>query len=139
MSEFNNLLFTYGTLLDEPTNPYAQMVFDEGDFLGEAYFQGQLYDIGDYPGTIDSKDPRDRVIGRLHQLRDASILSNYLDDYEGCGPNDTEPYEFVRVQRDVIIARDGKKLKAWIYLYNLPVKGYKRIPGGSYLQDLTES
>lgn len=139
MTDPNNLLFTYGTLQDEPENPYAQLVFDEGEPFGDAYFNGRLFDIGGYHGAVDSKDPRDKVMGHVHRLKDPSILEKYLDEYEGCAPGNTEPTEFIRAERNVFIASDGRKLRAWIYLYNLDTVTLERIPGSNYLQDLTES
>ena len=46
-------LFVYGTLRD-PQNQVAQFLKSNADFYAEGYFHGKLFDLGDYPGAIES-------------------------------------------------------------------------------------
>ena len=55
-----------------------------------------------------------------------------LDRYEGCGPDDVPPYEFIRLQVPAILA-SGEVLSAWFYGYNRPVTEEQRIPSGDFL------
>lgn len=63
--------------------------------------------------------------GELYRIRDTTLLAR-LDDYEGGNT------EYMRVRVNVVQA-ERKRVPAWIYLYNRPVDGLRRIRSGDYL------
>ena len=126
-------LFVYGTLMQSYDHPMARLLSEQAERLGEGSCCGQLFQIKHYPGLIASTDPADRVFGELLRLRETESLLVQLDDYEGCGPLAPQPTLYVRVVRS--IARAGQAdVDAWVYLYNRPVTGLKRILSGRFLQ-----
>jgi len=125
-------LFVYGTLMQTYDHPMARLLSEQAERLGEGSCCGQLYQIKHYPGLIESRDASDRVFGELFRLRETRSLLAKLDDYEGCGPSATQPTLYVRAIRP--IARAGQPdVDAWVYLYNRPVTGLKRIASGRFL------
>jgi gamma-glutamylcyclotransferase (GGCT)/AIG2-like uncharacterized protein YtfP len=102
------------------------------DFVDYAVFQGKLYDLRYYPGVVESDNYEDKVQGELYRLKNHEILLNILDKYEGCSKDDPLPAEFLRKKLTVTLT-NNKKVRAWIYLYNLPSHGLSIIPSGDYL------
>lgn len=95
-------------------------------FVADAYVQGQLYDIGSYPGLIESSISGELVAGELYDVHNDEELLARLDDYEQCSAEYPEPWEYQRkklsVRRD-----DGQWVDAWVYVYNWPVEHLPRI------------
>jgi gamma-glutamylcyclotransferase (GGCT)/AIG2-like uncharacterized protein YtfP len=129
-------LFVYGTLRQEAKNEKAYLLTKHARFMGNARFQGKLFDLGDYPGAIPSDDPQAVVYGEVYALEPSmrNTVLTILDEYEGCGPNAEVPSEFRR-ERTIVTLDDGKKVVAWVYLYNLTEVGAP-IPSGDYVQHL---
>ena len=123
-------LFVYGTLMSASDHPMARMLAAAADRLGEASCAGWLYLVEDYPGLVDAEDSHEVVFGELFRLRDASVLSE-LDAYEGCGPGDPQPTLYVRELRHARLP-DGTPVEAWVYRYNRPVSGLRRIVSGRF-------
>jgi gamma-glutamylcyclotransferase (GGCT)/AIG2-like uncharacterized protein YtfP len=121
-----NHLFVYGTLRSRFQNRYARMLAEEGRLLGGAQVLGRLYDLGRYPGMEQSSAPEERVAGELYELRDGALTLGALDEYEGA--------EFTRVTATVHL-ESGEQMAAWVYVYNRPVAGERRILSGDYLAD----
>ena len=113
---------------DGLVRPFGQF---HADFLGEAQCAGRLYLVRHYPGLVDSDDPTERVHGQLYRLHHPRTLLAKLDDYEGCGPEDPPPPEFMRATRPVTAA-DGTVREALVYLYNWPHTGLPRIADGRF-------
>jgi len=126
-------LFVYGTLMRRFRHPMHDELARGADFVGEAVVQGRLYDLGRYPGLVLSESPEDGVSGELYRLHDDTVL-RVLDDYEGCGPADAQPHEYVR--RTVTVCGDGGTSEAWAYVYNRPVHALPRITSGRYGADV---
>jgi len=102
-------------------------------FVGEGIFMGKLYNIGEYPGAVPSNDPDDVVRGEVYALRDPKPVLRVLDDYEGCGQDDSSPTEFRREKVNISL-ESGRNINAWIYIYNRSTDGLKVIPSGDYTQ-----
>ena len=100
--------------------------------FGEGNCCGQLYQIKHYPGLVASSDSSDRVFGELFHLHETTALLAKLDDYEGCGPSAPQPTLYIRVVMPITHA-DRSSVDAWVYLYNRPVTGLKRILSGRFL------
>jgi len=127
-------LFVYGTLRQGAEHPLADLLNRRADFIGPAVARGKLYLVAGYPGMVDSENPTELVYGDLFQLQPGSTLLQQLDDYEECGPNYSEPTEYLRRQRWIATAQRAK-YPAWLYLYNRSVEHLPRIEGGDYLAD----
>ncbi len=123
-------LFVYGTLRRGSRHPLAGQLAAKASFLGEARFNGRLYRITHYPGAVASSQPDDWVQGDVYVLQDPTFLTA-LDRYEGCGPNDAKPTQYLRLLQNVTLS-DGTSVDAWAYIYNWPVETLERIMSGRF-------
>ncbi|MEQ9367319.1 MAG: gamma-glutamylcyclotransferase family protein [Leptospirales bacterium] len=151
------LLFVYGTLRADVRHPLHRMIRENARDRGAAVFQGRLYDLGVYPGVVDSDEVGDLVRGELYEIiGDADRVFARLDAYEECGPGFSQPTEYVREIRPVRLtgktsedrdteaehagtAKSGRRqieaapVNAWIYLYNHSLECARHLPNGDYL------
>lgn len=125
----NNLLFIYGTLLDED-NEFAIYLKNNSTFYSEGRLRGKLYDIGEYPGAVLSESDDDYIYGTILQLDDAAKVLPVIDDYEGFGEGQQKPYLFVRVLTEAYT--EDSKVSCWVYEYHLSVDGLSIIRSGRY-------
>lgn len=125
-------VFVYGTLRREHDHPMSAWLNSRAEWLGTGYFQGLLYDAGNYPGAVRTRDETAQVIGDIYRLERPKMILATLDRYEECSIKHPRPHEYIRSIEPVILA-DGAKLIAWVYLYNRPVDRLKRITSGDYL------
>lgn len=126
-------LFVYGSLREGLQHPFRRILDSGAEHLGEARFQGILYDIDWYPGAVPSDQPGDHVVGDLYRLTSPAAVLARLDAYERCAPADPPPTLFRRERVDVWRA-DGLRRAAWLYLYNRSVAGLRRIRSGDFLR-----
>lgn len=63
-------LFVYGTLLRNINNEMSHYLNANAEFVGKGYFNGEMYDIDNYPGAIISDCCSDRVYGHVYKIRD---------------------------------------------------------------------
>jgi gamma-glutamylcyclotransferase (GGCT)/AIG2-like uncharacterized protein YtfP len=129
MEEKTNYLFVYGTLLDEQ-NEFAIYLKQNCTFYAEGKFKGRLYDLGEYPGAIVDKTSNNDILGSILELKNSDEVLKRLDDYEGFGEHQNQPNLFIRVM--VSVEASNKNIKCWVYLYNLPVDGFRVIESGDY-------
>jgi gamma-glutamylcyclotransferase (GGCT)/AIG2-like uncharacterized protein YtfP len=128
-------LFVYGTLRQNAGHVYNAVIRDRARDLGQAVFQGRLFDFGEYPGVVDSDDPADLVVGEVYEFyREQAKALQRLDQYEECGPGFAEPTEYRRVLRSVRLQNPERTVTAWLYLYNHPTEHGQRIAHGDYLR-----
>jgi len=124
-------LFVYGTLRRVFAHDHARILRAHCRFVGEGSFEGQLFDVGSYPAAVAVSATGGDVRGELYRVIRPDMLLPILDRFEGCGADDVEPTlyrrETVQVRLD-----SGRKLKAWVYLYNRDISGLRPIPGGDY-------
>ena len=115
----------------------GRLLSDHGERLGPATFRGALYDVGPYPAALASDDPADRIHGEVHRIREARALEvlQRLDRYEGCPGGEAGDALYVRHRHEVTL-EDGTALEAWVWLWNRPLDGIARIPGGDWLAHL---
>lgn len=110
-------LFVYGTLRRGFTNPAAQRLWEQAEWLGETTAPGSLYQVTDwYPGFVPNEN-EPTVHGDLLQVP-ATVFA-FLDDYEG------DEYE-----RQLITLSDQRK--AWTYVWLGPTPPAQRIPSGRF-------
>lgn len=122
-------LFVYGTLLDSQ-NEFGAYLNANCTFYADGKFKGRLYDMGDYPGaTIDEKG-NNYVHGKIYRVNNAKPLFKQLDYYEGYGPDEAQPNLFVREL--VLVETTDTIVECWVYVYNLPVDGFRLIESGVY-------
>lgn len=127
-------LFVYGTLRKAFTSGMHHLLAPHGEFVGHGRIRGQLYDVGGYPGAVESRRPDAGVFGEIYRLANPRRLLAELDQYEKCGPHFSPPYEY---QRKVLPVRtSGRRLDAWVYVYNRRVTHLRPIEGGDYLSYL---
>lgn len=126
-------IFVYGSLRKGFSSPVRSVLDDHAEFIGEAIFQGKLYQIDWYPGVVSSGESNDIVYGEVYKIIEEKVVLSTLDRYEGCTPLDPKPHAFVRKKMPIQLKKDGERM-AWIYLYNLPVDDKVYIPSGDYQQ-----
>lgn len=125
-------LFVYGTLRRDCGNDLHRLIARNSDYIGMATFQGQMYQVADYPGIVASESTLDQVVGELYLLSKTIKLLNVLDEYEEFDAEDLTASLFVRNKVDVNLK--GKLINSYAYLYNRPVDSLKRIVSGDFLK-----
>jgi gamma-glutamylcyclotransferase (GGCT)/AIG2-like uncharacterized protein YtfP len=127
----NNLLFVYGTLLDED-NEYAIYLKSNSRYYSLGKLKGKLYNLGEYPGAILHDESGGYIQGSVLQIDDPVKILPVIDYYEGFGEKESQPNEFIRVSAEV--ETDIGPVICWVYLYNLPVTGLALIENGRYIK-----
>ena len=123
-------LFVYGTLMRGFREDWQRKVGAE--FAGRGTIRGNLYDLGEYPGVrVGGAEPGQRVSGELYGLRDPERALKFLDRYEEFSALEPKKSLFVRELVSVTL-EDGRKKRAWAYLYNRGIAGAKLIATGHY-------
>lgn len=125
-------LFVYGTLRKDCGNDLHRIIDRNSEFVGMAQFQGQMFQVADYPGIVSSDQPKDLVHGELYRLSNTIKLLNVLDEYEEFDLENEANSLFVR--KKVPVSLDGQTVEAYAYLYNRPTKSSTRIASGDYLK-----
>lgn len=122
-------LFVYGSLLSH-NNEYAALLKNNSRFIAQGRLTGVLYDIGEYPGALYNPAAATTIYGDVLLLNAGTDVLLSLDDYEGFGPAQPQPNEFIRTVLPVYIP--SGIINCQVYLYNLPVTGYRQITSGRY-------
>lgn len=127
----NDLLFIYGTLLDED-NEYAVYLKKNSKPYLYGKVKGKLFDLGEYPGAILSDEGNQYIYGNILKINDPEKVFPLIDNYEGFGQHQPQPNEFIRIT--TLIETETGLADCWIYLYNLSVEGLTRIEDGWYIK-----
>jgi len=128
MSEF---LFVYGTLMSTVGHPMGARLAKEAVYLSSATIRGRLYDLGKWPGLLDSDSPHAIVHGEVFVLSRPVATFDWLDAYEGIHPSAPALTEYVRARRMVRL-QDGREVIAWVYLYQWDVMPARAVPDGRW-------
>ena len=128
-----DLLFVYGTLMDDIESNIARHLRQHADFLGTCQVQGRLYDLGLYPALVLASENQ-YVSGHLYRMHQPFALLLTLDDYEGIIPG--KESEALYKRQLVEINNDTQKDFAWVYVYNQSTENLKLIPFNNYLDYL---
>ena len=100
------------------------------EFVRRGTIRANLYDLGDYPGArVLGAEPGQRVSGELYRLRHPEFALGILDKYEEFCPLESNKSLFVR-ELVLVTLEDGRKKRAWAYLYNRGIANAKLIPTG---------
>ncbi len=124
-------LFVYGTLMNEFAPTEVAETMTRLKYLGDGFVYGRLYDLGEYPGAILGKKTESKIFGRVYQLPPDSSILQKLDDYEEFSPHQSSPNLFVR-KKTLIVLKDGRRIRGWIYEYNRNIKSSTLIKSGDY-------
>jgi gamma-glutamylcyclotransferase (GGCT)/AIG2-like uncharacterized protein YtfP len=124
------LLFVYGTLRRGVCANRFRHLMRGCVYQTKGSLQGRLYEVAGYPGAVATERPRDRVQGELYRIIDDQALIR-LDAYEACSGGFPEPHEFVR-RRLPVTLESGRKVLAWVYLFNHDTAGLRQIRSGDY-------
>ncbi len=125
-----DLLFVYGTLRRGVCANRFRHLMRGCAYRTKGSLRGQLYEVAGYPGAVATERTRDRIHGELYRVIDARALIR-LDAYEECSGGFTEPHEFVRRRRRVTL-ENGRRVWAWVYLFNHDTAELRRIRSGDY-------
>jgi gamma-glutamylcyclotransferase (GGCT)/AIG2-like uncharacterized protein YtfP len=136
-TDSENYIFVYGTLRSSPGHEMNRVLKRYGNRVGRGRLHGTLYDVGRYPGAVRRSGTRAFVWGDVYDLRDPDRALKILDRYEGLSENDSESAEFRRSRATVDLG-PGRRVHAWIYLYNRSTTGLTRIRSGDYLDYLNQ-
>ena len=128
----DDLLFVYGTLRRDTRSGMHRLLAQYASFLAGGTYQGRLYLVGNYPGVVPSPNPSAKVRGEVYALHRPEIILPKLDAYEECGPDFSEPTEYLR-QRQAVVLANGSTCHAWVYLYNRPTDKLILISSGDFL------
>ena len=99
--------------------------------IGEASIRGRLYDLGSYPGLVESADAQHKSTARLFALNSPAAALKWLDAYEGIVPGTHDQSDYERVERPVRLA-SGQEITAWVYIYRKDVRHLQAIPEGRW-------
>ncbi len=131
MSKTPNRIFVYGTLLGR--NKGIKKITGKNDcrYLGRGLIRGAMYDLGEYPGVkrIGARDGH--VHGEVYEITDFDEVVPLLDEYEETDPVNPGKGLFRR-HLTTVSMNDGRKVRAFVYLYNRDARGLRRIPSGEW-------
>ncbi len=131
MSRPKERVFVYGTLRRGECRDLRSS-FGGGEFVGEGWVDGVLYDIGEYPGLrLDAAGGR--VAGEIFEVSAETL--DRLDELEGFDPKRIEESEYLRV-RVAVAGGAGGLQDCWTYeIAAWHHAGCRRIPSGDWLLD----
>ena len=131
-------LFVYGSLRSGFNNPAYRYISKYFTLIGEAYVNGKLYQLSDFPVAVPSEN--DSLIkGELYTIKVPSECSwafAQLDDYEGVQAEEGEHPLYKRVLTAVFM--NDKEEKAWVYWYNGSIENGTRIEESDLLAYLKQ-
>lgn len=117
-------LFVYGLLRSDVGGPMQPVLAQAARLVGRASWRGRLYRTAEFPAAVPCAAD-EFVAGELYALgEDAAALFTQLDAYEEV------PDDYLRVRAAVECA--GREYEAWIYVWNHPTDGLKRIESGDF-------
>ncbi len=124
-------LFTYGTLQKEFDIPINKEISQYLKPITTGYFLGKLFEVDEYPGAIQTESDFYPIKGKIFQVTDSKAWQ-LMDDYEECSDKFPTPHEYKR-EKIEIRTDEGKRITAWIYLYNYPTSKLTEIKNGDYI------
>ncbi len=127
-------LFVYGTLLSAIGHPVGNFLRSNTTFVGIGVTQGQLYDLGEYPGLIVNINIKNQVSGEIYQLENHTVLSQ-IDQYEGISQYTNSNDEYSR-QKVLVKMEKQTDIMAWTYIYVRSLTDKAKIISGDYLSYL---
>lgn len=124
-----DLLFVYGTLRPGFNHPMARYLSERGQLLGRGMIRGRLYNLGRYPGLVETEG-EDWVVGELIALpEDGGQTLAELDRYENI--ESPRPAFFERCRAE-IQREGGTTIRAWVYWFRGQASEKHLIPEGDW-------
>jgi gamma-glutamylcyclotransferase (GGCT)/AIG2-like uncharacterized protein YtfP len=121
-------LFVYGTLLRYFNHKVRLSVEEDLTFISNATIKGALYDLGNYPGYVETEPGE--VKGELYRIDKIDRVFRVLDEYEGLFDDDPE---YIKKKKTIELP-DGQKVGSWIYVFQQQLRPeHKRIIDGDYI------
>jgi gamma-glutamylcyclotransferase (GGCT)/AIG2-like uncharacterized protein YtfP len=111
-------VFVYGTL---KKGGHFHEVLQDSRFIGEGAVEGQLYNLGAFPGLVQGEG---EVKGELYELA-AGVSLECLDHLEGFFTESPHKSLFVRKQRNIEVG--GETHLTWVYYFNMDVSDCEKI------------
>ncbi len=124
------LIFVYGTLRRGFSRHVALQRLG-AEYLGRGTIQGDLFDLGDFPGARSTGKTSSRIAGEIYRLPNPFQTLSVLDEIEGLRPAAPELSLFRRVMTTVTL-ENGQETTAWVYWLNRSTGPRRRIPSGDY-------
>lgn len=124
-------LFVYGTLMSGAGHQMGQRLSQESRLIGAGVLEGQLFDLGEYPGLVEGGSAGGLVHGEVYELTTPGPTLIWLDEYEEILPVQERCSEYERVERRVQLA-SGSEVTAWVYVYRASVAGARLIDSGRW-------
>jgi gamma-glutamylcyclotransferase (GGCT)/AIG2-like uncharacterized protein YtfP len=125
-----DFLFTYGTLMQGFSNPFAARLHTLSTFEGKGSFPGKLYKIDWYPGAVYEKGNENSIHGEVYRIINPEVLFPELDAYEDVF-EDEEKSLYLRKIIPVLMD-SNTVIPCWVYLYNQKVDGFEIIKSGDF-------
>lgn len=122
-------IFVYGTLMKGIPSPYSNLLSKYARFRGEATTNGNLFDLGHYPGLQYLPDSPSIVFGQLFELQSPVSDFAWLDSYEGVFLHNPE-YE----RRAIWIDFQDSRMIAQAYVLLRSTSNLYRIDSGNYFK-----
>ncbi len=115
----------YGSLMRGFGAMEALGIANALSFAGPAVIEGELYDLGDYPGL---RPGAERVLAELYSILDVGVLQQ-LDEFEGVVSGRPDESFYLR-KRVRLVEPTGQH--AWVYVYNREPTPKARIDSGDW-------
>jgi gamma-glutamylcyclotransferase (GGCT)/AIG2-like uncharacterized protein YtfP len=125
-------IFVYGTLMKRHIGSVNIVGEGEMCFVGNGKIEGELYDLGGYPGAVEKNGTY--VYGEVIEVKDSDVIRR-LDEYEEFDHKNPKNSLFIRRRLKVTMAR-GKTVSAFVYLYNGSIKGLRKIASGRWKESV---
>ncbi|GAA4411563.1 gamma-glutamylcyclotransferase [Nibrella viscosa] len=129
-SSVTDLLFVYGTLMQQARNPVAEQLHRQSTYLGQGRLPGRLYRVGWFPGAVFDPTGTDQILGEIYRMHAPAELLRILDAYEDTADSGSGAGLFVRKLLPVIGIR--QTLPCWVYLYNESTETLPQIRPGDF-------
>lgn len=123
-------LFVYGTLR-RGFSSHGLLRRLRARFLGTGHIRGKLYELGEYPGAVESSGGGNRICGEVYLLPHAARAFKALDNFEEFDPANPGFALFVRKEATVVLAGGGE-IRAWVYWLNRVRAAGRPVPSGDY-------
>jgi gamma-glutamylcyclotransferase (GGCT)/AIG2-like uncharacterized protein YtfP len=129
-------LFFYGSLRKAFNHETFNKIEKKINFVGKGFVKGKIFDIGEYPGFIETSDNSSLIKGEIYSFYSDDInILKFLDNYEGYYENNIQESEYIRKKKNIRMNNDNKMIRAWIYVYRMPKdQVFKEIKSGDYLK-----
>lgn len=132
MSSQADFLFTYGTLMQGFSNPFAEQLHTLSTFIGKGSFPGTLYKVDWYPGAVYEAENQNRIYGEVYKIKIPEILFPELDEYEDVFEDEKKSLYLRKIIP--VIMDGGLLIDCWVYLYNQNLKDLEIIKTGDFRQ-----